>query len=452
MTSISALGVGSGLDLNGLLDDIKQDESKQLAPIAARKSSYEAKISAYGALKSALADFQDAAHALTEPSAFQAVASSVTGDALTATTNNTTPPGDYQIDVTQRAQASSVATLGVADDTADLGAGTIDFTLADGRTLSVSVEAGHSSLADIRDAINDQNGGVRASIINDGGDQPYRLVLRASATGEEAAVSDIAFGGDLQGSLQLDDATRQQGTDAKATINGIDVRSASNRIEDAIQGVTLDVTGTGSATLQVTRDEDAIRDGVHQFVDAYNKLVDSLDKMTSYDADSQQAGILLGDSTTRTVASNLQRTLGSAIDNGGAFSVLSDAGISLQLDGTLEVDDDQLQKAITEQPGAVRGLFAGAAGGEGMAGKVDDLIGKMTDDQGLIGNATDSLNQSIDQVNERYSAAQKRIDATLARYRKQFSQLDSMIANMKSTSSYLTQQFDALSATLSQGK
>jgi flagellar hook-associated protein 2 len=256
----------------------------------------------------------------------------------------------------------------------------------------------------------------------------------------------------LQGSLQLDDATRQQGMDAKATINGVAIRSPSNRIEDAIQGVTLDVTGTGEATLQVTRDEEAISKGVHQFADAYNKLVGSLGKMTSYDADSQQAGILLGDSTTRTVQSNLQRVLGSAVDNGGDFSVLSQAGISLQLDGTLKVDDDKLQKAITNQPGALSGLFAGAAGGDGMAGKVDGLVGKMIDTGGLIGNATDSLNQSVDQVNERYSAAQKRIDDTLSRYKKQFSQLDSMIANMKSTSNYLTQQFDALSAQLGQGK
>lgn len=452
MTSITALGVGSGLDLNGLLDQLQQGENQKLTPIAAQKASYQAKISAFGSLKSALSGLQDAMQALSKPDAFQAVKNTVSGSAVTAATTNDTPPGDYQIHVEQRAQASSVATLGVTDSKANLGAGTVDFTLANGDTMSVAIDGADSSIEDIRDAINAQNGGVRASLINDGSGQPYRLVLQASDTGSAASVSAVQFTGALGSSLQLDAATQQNGQDAKLTINGIAVQSASNVVEGAIQGVTLNVAAAGDSSLQVTRDNDAISGGVKKFVDAYNSLVTTLQGLTGYDADTQTAGILLGDSTVRSVQSQLRTALSGAVDNGGTFKVLSDVGVTLQLDGTLQIDDDKLDEAVTSNLGALTQFFAGGGTTDGIADQLDTMVGKMTSAQGLIGSATDSINESISQLDDQYTRTQQQIAATMTMYRTQFSQLDTMIAQMNSTSSYLTQQFDALSKITTSGK
>jgi len=444
--------VGSGLDLNGLLDQLQQGENQKLTPITTQKASYETKISAFGSLKSALSSLQDTIHALADPTAFQTVKNTVSGTALTATTTNDTPPGDYQIHVAQRAQASSVATLGVADSTTNLGDGTVDFTLANGSTMSVAISAGSSSLQDVRDAINAQNGPVRASLINDGSGQPYRLVLQAADTGSAASVSSVQFTGNLGSSLQLDAATQQAGQDASLTINGIAVQSAHNTVEDAIQGVTLNITGVGDSTLQVTRDNDAITGGVKKFVDAYNSLVKTLGGLTSYDATTQTPGALLGDSTVRSVQSQLRSVLGGEVDNGGAFKVLSDVGVTLQLDGTLQIDDDKLGSAVNDNLGAVTQFFAGGGTTDGMADQLDTMIGNMTSSTGLIGSATDSLNQSVSQLNDQYTQTQQQIDATMAMYKQQFTQLDAMIAQMNSTSSYLTQQFDAMSKMTTSGK
>jgi flagellar hook-associated protein 2 len=452
MTSITALGVGSGLDLNGLLDQLQQGENQKLTPITNQKASYQTKISAFGSLKSALSSLQDAIHALSDPAAFQAVKNTVSGTALTAATTNDTPPGDYQIHVTQRAQASSVATLGVADSTTNLGDGTVDFTLADGSTMSVAISAGSSSLQDVRDAINAQNGPVRASLINDGSGQPYRLVLQAADTGSAASVSSVQFTGTLGSSLQLDAATQQAGQDASLTINGIAVQSAHNTVEDAIQGVTLNLTGVGDSTLQVTRDDDAITGGVKKFVDAYNSFVKTLRGLTSYDATTQTAGVLLGDSTVRSVQSQLGGVLGGELDNGGAFKVLGDVGVTLQLDGTLQIDDDKLGNAVTSNLGALTQYFAGDGATDGIADKLDTMIDNMTSSTGLIGSATDGLNQSISKLDDQYTQTQQQIDATMAMYKQQFTQLDAMIAQMNSTSSYLTQQFDAMSKMTTSGK
>lgn len=448
-STITALGVGSGLNLNGLLDQIQQNENQALVPLTNKQQSYQTKISAYATLKNALSGFQDAANALGSTTAFQPVKSNVTGDALTATADSSTPPGDYQIEVTQRAQASSVATLGVADDKAALGAGTLKFTLANGKTLAVNIGAGGSDLRSIRDAINAQNGGVNASIINDGSGTPYRLVLRASETGADASISQVQVTGSLGGTLHVDAATQQAGQDAKLTVNGIAIQSAGNQIDNAIQGVTLNLAQAGSATLQVTRDTGAITTAVQGFVNAYNALVGVVGGLTSYDATTQAAGVLLGDSTVRNVQSQLRGVLSGVVDNGGALKTLTDAGITLQLDGTLQLDTKKLGRIEAGNLPALQQFFAGGAGGKGLGAKVNDVVSQMTGAGGLISGATNGLNASIKSLQQQYSAMQDRISATMANYKQQFSQLDGMIAQMNRTSSYLTQQFDAMGKMLS---
>ncbi|HEU0277031.1 MAG TPA: flagellar filament capping protein FliD [Rhodanobacteraceae bacterium] len=451
-STITALGVGSGLNLNGLLDQIQQNENQALVPLTNKQQSYQTRISAYGTLSSALSAFQDAANALGSASTFQAVKSSVADDAVTASPDNTTPPGDYQINVTQRAQASSVATLGVASNTASLGAGSINFTLANGNTMSVAVSAGSSNIQSIANAINAQNGGVNASVINDGSGSPYRLVLRASSTGTAAAVSNIQFSGDLASSLSLDASTQQAGQNAQFSVNGIAIQSASNQVDDAIQGVTLNLAQAGSATLQVTRDTGAITTAVQGFVDAYNALSKVIGNFTSYDPETRAAGVLLGDSTVRGVQSQLRGVLTSVIGNGGSLKTLTDVGITLQLDGTLQLDTTKLGQIEAGSLPALQQFFAGGAGGQGIAGQVKDAVVRMAGTGGLISGATDGLNASIKSLQQQYSAMQDRISATMANYKQQFSQLDGLIAQMNSTSSYLTQQFDAMSKMLSGGK
>lgn len=445
-STITALGVGSGLDLNGLLSQIQANENQALVPITNKQKSYQTQISAYGTLQNALSAFQDAANALGSASAFQPVKSTVSGSALTATADNTTPPGDYQINVTQLAQASSVATLGVADDTASLGAGSINFTLANGHTMSVAISAGGSDLRSIRDAINAQNGGVNASIINDGSGAPYRLVLRASNTGTAAAVSNVQFSGALASSLSLDTTTQQAGQNAQFSVNGIAIQSANNQIDDAIQGVTLNLNQVGSSTLQVARDTDAITSTVQGFVDSYNALVKVIGGFTSYDPTTQTAGVLLGDSTVRSVQSQLRGVLTGAVNNGGSLKTLTDVGITVQLDGTLQLDTNQLGQIEAGNLPALQQFFAGSgAANQGMGGLVNTAVGQMTGVGGLISGATDSLNASIKSLQQQYDNTQDRINATMATYKQQFSQLDGLIASMNATSTYLTQQFDAMS-------
>ena len=188
---------------------------------------------------------------------------------------------------------------------------------------------------------------------------------------------------------------------------------------------------------------------VKAFVDAYNSFQSTADNLTSYDSESDTAGTLLGNSTMRSIESRLRSVL-SYSDSEGAFSMLSDLGIERQLDGTLEIDDDKLSDAITNDSDAVSQFFSGADGESGLVASIDDTMGSILDDGGLLQTATDGIDTTLSSLDDRYTRMQESIDATVARYRTQFASLDSLVSQMNSTSDYLTQQFDALSAQTNQ--
>ncbi|MFA5495099.1 MAG: flagellar filament capping protein FliD, partial [Porticoccaceae bacterium] len=407
---------------------------------------YEAKISSYGKLKSALTQFQAAAGKLSEAEAFKGVKSTVTGSALGATAGSGAGAGTFQVEVVELARASSVATAGIADKGANLGGGTIAFELGNGESFSVEIDAQNSSLEKIRDAINAADGGVRASIVNDGSGTPYRLVLAAAQTGTEGAVASVDFG-DLAASLDIDPGTAVEARDASLTVNGIAISSQSNQVSDAIEGVTLNLLETGSATVTVAADTQAVKDGIKGFVTAYNNLQATIAGLTSYDAASGVAGDLLGDATLRSIQSRLRGAMAGGV-GGGEIQRLADIGIKLEVNGTLKVDDAKLDAAISGKSLALTNFFAGSDGADGLADELDDFLGQILKSGGPLDNATKGLDASVKRLDERYLNMEKSINVTIARYRAQFSQLDVMIASMNSTSSYLTQQFDMLNAQL----
>lgn len=448
MATITALGIGSGLDLTGLLDQLEAAERQKLVPITQQKQSYQSKISAYGVLQNALNQFQSAADKLKDSQLFSAVKSSVTGSSVTAASGSETAAGVYQIDVAQLATHYSVATAGVDDKSKQLGAGTIEFTLGDGTVFSVAIEDGKSSLEDIRNAINAAGEGVSASIVNDGDpDSPWRLALAASETGTDAAFS-VTFDGV---GLAKDDATEIAAENAQLTVNGITIISQGNQVEGAIEGVTLALAEEGMSTLRIEQDNESMTEAVKGFVSAYNTLQSTISRLTSYNAESGAAGDLLGDAALRNVQSQLRREMGD-IMSGIQVGDTVERPFTLQLKGDLKIDEEKLEALVSSNPGALADFFAGAAGDTGFASKLSDALELMTRDGGVIDNAKKGLQTSISSLDTRYARMEQSIGASIARYRAQFAQLDSMIASMNSTSAYLTQQFDMMNAQLGNGR
>lgn len=450
-STITSLGVGSGLDLDSILESLEESkEASLLTPITNQEESVEAEISAYGTLTSALTSLQTAVDALTDASLYESVTTTLSGTGVTAATTSDAEAGTYKLEVTQLAQAQSLSTDGMTSKTTSLGTGTLTIQVGDADAIDITLDSSNNTLEGIRDAINDADAGVTASIVNDGSDTPYRLVLTSDNTGTESEMTVTYTGTDSS-----DDATSLFGgmtetveaLDAELTINGISITSQSNTVENALQGVTLSLSAAGtSQTLTIAQDTDSILDAITAFVDAYNSYVSTVDDLTAYDADTDTAGELLGDSTTRRIDSELSSDLYSAIE-GGTYSYLSQLGISLEVDGTLTIDEDALTAALEDDIDGVSQFFIGTDDNTGFITQMSaDLDNYLDEDDGLIVAKTDSLESKLEQLEERYEEKQALIDSEMARWTDEFTQLDTLISSLNSTSEYLTTQFDALNS------
>lgn len=475
MATIGSLGVGSGLDLNGLLDKLTAAEQQPLTAIKIRQAGYNSKLSAYGIVQSLLGSFQSAARKLADPAFMGAFkASSSAADVLGASADTTAAGGSYQVDVTQLAGGQALVAGGIASTTSPIGTGaattvTIDFgaiagtfnattgTYDPGATftadtarsqVSLTIDSGNNTLAGIRDAINKAAGAaVSATIVNDGSSN--RLVLTSSVTGKSSSMQIKVTGdADVQALLANDptgvQALRQTAAaaDAALTVNGIAVTSAGNTVASAIQGVTLTLAATGSSVVTVARDTASVKAAITDFVGGYNKLQGKLKELSAYDATKKTGAALMGDSSVRIIQSRLRSALVEPqAGDVGDPKLLSAIGVTFQVDGTLSVDAAKLDAALSGNPAGVGRLFTGVGTATGLAKNISSTIDGFSAADGLLKVATDGANNAVRRLGDDYDAMQDRIDAKLARYRTQFQQLDAMMSAMSSTSSYLAQQF-----------
>lgn len=459
MATITSLGVGSGLDLTGLLDQLQEAERGKLAPITQQKKDQQAKISAYGQLQTSLNAFQDALAKINDPKLYQSLSANVRGDDIKATTSASALPGSYRVEVSQLATSGTLASGRVdqKDQALDLqGATALKLSFGGGESVDIAIAPG-STLNSIRDAINtNKEAGVNATIINDG--TGYRLALSSKTTGADASIESFSFadaaGETVAGPFAEDAATKRAGEDAQLTVNGIAISSATNQIEGAIQGVTLNLTElsiadgeTATSTINIERDTLKQREAINGFVKAFNDLKGTIGKLTSFNGESAAAGELLGDNAVRTIESRLRSVLTGGVE-GGELSTLNQLGISLQRDGTLEVDDAKLSDLVANNPQALSSFFAGDKKESGLAGKLGASVEQMLGNNGVLKGAITGAENRVKSLDTRFERMEKSIDATIARYRSQFSQLDVMVSQMNSMSSYLTQQFDAMDAQL----
>ncbi len=382
-SSISSLGTGSGLDLQSLLTKLMAVEQQPLTKLATKEAVFQAKLSAYGSLKGALSSLQTSANNLSNASTFTANSTSQSDTTyFTSTASASAAAGNYSIEVQRLARAQTLTTAVFADTSASVGTGTLTFQFgtSSGGTFSanaskavqtVTIDSAHNSLAGIRDAINAAGIGVNASIVNDG--SGYRLLLSSNETGTSNTLK-ISSTGTLTG-LSYDPTAGsnpiseiQSASDAVIKVNGLTVTKSSNTITDAIQGVTLSLkqaeaaSTTVTSSLTVARNTDAIKSALQGFVKAYNDTESLIKSATAYDASNKTASTLTGDSTTRSIESQMRSLLSSSLSYaGGGLQRLSDVGIAFQKDGTLALDTAKLDKVLGDSTKDISSLFASVA-------------------------------------------------------------------------------------------
>lgn len=474
MASVSNLGVGSGLKLSDILDSLQTAEKATLKPISTQQSAYTAKLSAYGTLSSALTTFQTANTALNSADLFSSTTATSSGSAFSATTTGGAVAGSYTISVSKLAQAQTLTSGVQSSNTAVLGdssaaSRTLSIKLADGTSKDITLTSDQTSLTGMRDAINKAGAGVNASIIKSG-DGEYRLSLTAAKTGEKFAVSSVTVTGDdtLQSIVGFDasksDADNPMdlsvaAQDAELTVNNVAITSSSNTISDALEGITLDlkdVTTTSSQTLTVAKDTSKVTTALSDFVDAYNTLLDQFNSLTKYTAvdvgaDTQDSsnGALVGDSTLRTIQTQLKGLLTNAASSSN-YKTLSQIGISSDpTTGELKLDSAVLKTALDKDPEGIKEMMVGDGKTTGITTKIATNLTGWLSSTGIIQAAKDGVSKTLNNLTDQYNKMSTRIDNLIARYKAQFTQLDVTMSSLNSTSSYLTQQFDNMTSSSS---
>jgi flagellar hook-associated protein 2 len=388
--ALSSPGIGSNLDVNSIVSQLMSLESKPLNTLNQQEASYQAELTGYGSLKSALSTFQSALQGLTDSAKFAALsATPADTTALTASASSAAMAGNYAINVTTLAQAQKLVATGQTDVNTAIGSGTVTFdfgTISGGSfnsstgkytgatftsngngSKSIAIDSSNNSLQGIRDAINSAQVGVTATIINDGGTSPYRLVLTSNNPGISNSVKISVSGDTALSNLVAQDPAGTQNLsetlsaqNANLTVDGIAVSKTSNTISDAIPGVTFTLLkASANTTLSVSRDTNSVQSSVQAFVKAYNDVNKTLSDLSAYNSATKKGAVLQGDATVRTIQTQIRNTLTSTITAlTGGTTLLSQIGVSFQKDGTLSLDAAKLQNVIANSPGDVAGLFA----------------------------------------------------------------------------------------------
>ncbi len=453
MPSIISSGIGSGLDIAGIVQQLVAAEGQPVAQrLGLKEAQAQAKLSAFGSLKSALADFRDKLDVMKNLDKFLSrKALSGNEDKFTVSVDSKAVPSSYAVEVVQLAQAQKLTSGAFADSDAVVGTGTLTIQIGvEGVALDINAE--NNTLAGIRDAINDSpdNPGVAASIVN--ADSGSYLILTADSTGAANTIRVTQSGGDGGlAAIEYDPPATAALTESIAAqdglirIDGFDVHSENNTFAGAVQGVTitaLESTTGGTESLTVENDDDAVKDLVGDFVASYNALIDTFDQLTDYDAEVGTAAPLLGDATVRGIRDQIRRELSVAVEDiSGPYSALSDVGIEIQLDGKLQVNDENLSTVLASDFSQFGQLFANS---DGFAVRLHGLADGFLETGGILEARTQGLEATIEGITEQGEALNERLASLEARLLRQFNALDSLLGQLSTTSNFLTTQLNSL--------
>ncbi len=461
MVGIVGLG-GSGLDIDTIVKkSVEAEKAPKQNQISKTEKSTTTSITALGALKGAISEFQSALANLNKSSNFTARSISLSNkDSFTASAAPDTTIGNYKIEVNQVASSSKIA-LAPVSSVEKFGHGKLSIKVGDKAALELNIDKSNDSLAGIRDAINKagKDQGLSATILNDAAGS--RLVLSSTKTGagEDISVS-VTTNQQLgqqrleklavaPGSGNTDDSNGLSGAkviskaaDALLTIDGMKVTSKSNQVNNAIDGVTLtltSITQKGSAvTLGIAKDEEATKGNIKKFVESYNKLmgvITTQTKVTTVGTNSKPVtGPLVGDATARTLTSTIRNELVNMTGT-GQLKALTELGITTTKEGILSIDDTKLNKVVSEKIDDIAKFFTGS---QGLASRLKNKLDPYDKTGGILEQRNAALVEKLKGVDLQKAQLSSRMEELQARLYKKYNAMDALYSKLFSTADSLS--------------
>lgn len=400
--------------------------------LKAQQSRFTTLLSSYQKLETSLGSMQDLLESFTKDKELLSNTASTSADTvLSVTAGSDAVAGNYEIFVQQLAQNHQMSLAFNSTDTLPAD-GQFELTVA-GKSFAVNLSTlpSGAGLTDLASAINNaaDNSGVQATVMRSG-TQSY-LVLTSKESGAANAISmNFVPGADTSGAdigSAVTAATELKAAqDAIVKVgaqNPITVTSASNKLEDVIAGVTIDLKKMQAGTdqpvqISVQQDPKAVEDKLKKFVDSYNALVKQINADPS----------LKSDTMARSISSQMRQSFQKLYQG----TTLSSIGIEFDRNGVLSVNSEKMTKALAENPAKVEQMLVAD---NSLFSGIQDSLEPYTKRYGLMKDKQQTLQASLDMVTEKQKRHDYSMDLVYKRYLSQFTQMQVTIAQLESSMS-----------------
>ena len=459
---ITALGTGSGVDVASLAQNLTDAERVPKAnAINAKINKNESRISGYAAIAYVATGVQNALNALKDERSFDgAVASVGNASTVTATAGSTATEGSHALTITQLAKPQRAVfgldqTAGFSDATTAItglttGSLSLSYTYA-GATGTQTIAATNPT-----DIVKEINGnapvtGVKAQLVYTGSD--YKIIL----SGKTGAANTFSLTDSTTTSLVNVPAAQQSSTNALFDIDGVSFTRSSNQVGDALTGVTLNLKAVGATSIELTRDNSGLMSKVQDVVTAYNDAMSMLNVLSDPKSTVDTYGAaLVGDSMVRTVREQLRTLMftdSSAASSTSNIKSVRDLGISIDMTGSMTLDNTKLTSAftnyfdevVTAMTGNMNDLGEYSTAAAGIAGDGSRALTKLLKASGPVKTMSTNATTQNKKYQEDLANLQTRMDALLLRYQKQFANMDSMVGSNNSLKASLKSTFEGMS-------
>lgn len=444
MASSTINGLGSGLDISGIVKALASAEkAPKQTQINNQTTTATTSLSAIGSVKSALETFRAAVAKLNTASSFSGLASSSSDEAIAKIKlGDGASSGNYALEVTQLATASKISTQiyektsTIVNDSGESQTLTINQGNA---THSVNIAA-DATLQQARDTINDQlqSKGITANIVTDASGS--RLIFSSTKMGEG---TELTLGGDASMAQGVSTVATPQ--NAKYTLDGLALESASNTVTGAISGVDITLVKEGKSNLAVTSNSDTLKTSVKSFVTAYNALMTTINTQTKVttgaDGAATGSAALTGDATMRSLVNSVRNEISHSVGATG-LRTLSQLGINtVQKTGLLEFNDTKWDAAVKTYGADINNLFTGK---DGLLTRMTNVTEEYTKAGGILASRQTSLTNQLKELEESQQALDRRIDSLTDTLTKKYNAMDTMVAQLKATSDSVMTTLNAL--------
>lgn len=427
----------NGIDFSTILDAVMQAESIPLKSMQSDQAKIQSKDSAFVSLAGIISALKTPVTSLTGSSAFLSMnATSSNTSVATVTASEAAATGTYNVSVSQLARGQvTKSTSGFAAST-DVAAngGSISFTINGETTEAIDITA-DTTLAGLAQKINDQNSGVRASVINDGTNN--KLVISSRETGEthgftvnNSLTNSSGTAVTFAAGQNATTGNAQNAQNALLTVDGIDIESDSNTIQNAITGVSVTLLTEGDVQVSASRNFSTIKDNLKAIVTNYNKIREFYGQ--------QAKGVLGGDPLMREVVNDLKTALMAKNGNGGRFQYLSEVGLELTSTGELKLDEAKFDAAVNSYSGDVQKLFQGTATVDGALEGFNATLKALDGDTGLIKTTRNSIKTTLTKYADRIEHQEEMLEVRRLALQQMYAAADQAIARLNQMTSAIS--------------